>query len=151
MSDITDRLKIERLADAKMKTAVERVQSHDCDMAIADIRKALKLLKSINSIEKYVEYLNILGMVYAIAGDEQTAFDCYLESLATAEIMRSRDLKAMVYSNIGMSYRRMGRTEDASRYFNDAETEYLNATAHSEEMAKLWDEYKYVSSAISGC
>ena len=40
-----------------------------------------------------VKYLNILGLVYELENDESKAFECYLESLATAEIIRSRDLR----------------------------------------------------------
>ncbi len=42
-----------------------------------------------------------------------------LESLATAEIIRSRDLKAMVYSNIGSSYSKMEEIRKR-RDINDA-------------------------------
>lgn len=66
----------------------------------------------------------------------QKAFECYLESLATAEIIRSRDLKAMVYSNIGSSYSKMGRDKEAQRYFNDARDEYDSSSEKSEDVIK---------------
>ena len=72
-----------------------------------------------------------------------------LESLATAEIIRSRDLKAMVYSNIGSSYSKMGRDEEAQRYFNDARDEYDSSSEKSEECHKSWVMFDYINHAIN--
>ena len=79
-----------------------------------------------------VKYLNILGLVYELENDESKAFECYLESLATAEIIRSRDLKAMVY-----------------RYFNDARDEYDSSSEKSEECHKSWVMFDYINHAIN--
>lgn len=73
-----------------------------------------------------------------------------LESLATAEIIRSRDLKAMVYSNIGSSYSKMGRDKEAQRYFNDARDEYDSSSEKSEECHKSWVMFDYINHAING-
>lgn len=72
-----------------------------------------------------------------------------LESLATAEIIRSRDLKAMVYSNIGSSYSKMGRDKEAQRYFNDARDEYDSSSEKSEECHKSWVMFDYINDAIN--
>ena len=72
-----------------------------------------------------------------------------LESLATAEIIRSRDLKAMVYSNIGSSYSKMGRDKEAQRYFNDARDEYDSSSEKSEECHKTWVMFDYINHAIN--
>lgn len=72
-----------------------------------------------------------------------------LESLATAEIIRSRDLKAMVYSNIGSSYSKMGRDKEAQRYFNDARDEYDSSSEKSEECHKSWVMFDYINRAIN--
>lgn len=72
-----------------------------------------------------------------------------LESLATAEIIRSRDLKAMVYSNIGSSYSKMGRDKGAQRYFNDARDEYDSSSEKSEECHKSWVMFDYINHAIN--
>lgn len=72
-----------------------------------------------------------------------------LESLATAEIIRSRDLKAMVYSNIGSSYSKMGRDKEAQRYFNDARDEYDSSSEKSEECHKSWGMFDYINHAIN--
>lgn len=72
-----------------------------------------------------------------------------LESLATAEIIRSRDLKAMVYSNIGSSYSKMGRDKEAQRFFNDARDEYDSASEKSEECHKSWVMFDYINHAIN--
>lgn len=72
-----------------------------------------------------------------------------LKSLATAEIIRSRDLKAMVYSNIGSSYSKMGRDREAQRYFNDARDEYDSSSEKSEECHKSWVMFDYINHAIN--
>ena len=72
-----------------------------------------------------------------------------LESLATAEIIRSRDLKAMVYSNIGSSYSKMGRDKEAQRYFNDARDEHDSSSEKSEECHKSWVMFDYINHAIN--
>lgn len=72
-----------------------------------------------------------------------------LESLAMAEIIRSRDLKAMVYSNIGSSYSKMGRDKEAQRYFNDARDEYDSSSEKSEECHKSWVMFDYINHAIN--
>ena len=72
-----------------------------------------------------------------------------LESLATAEIIRSRDLKAMVYSNIGSSYSKMGRDKEAQRYFIDARDEYDSSSEKSEECHKSWVMFDYINHAIN--
>lgn len=72
-----------------------------------------------------------------------------LKSFATAEIIRSRDLKAMVYSNIGSSYSKMGRDKEAQRYFNDARDEYDSSSEKSEECHKSWVMFDYINHAIN--
>lgn len=72
-----------------------------------------------------------------------------LKSLATAEIIRSRDLKAMVYSNIGSGYSKMGRDKEAQRYFNDARDEYDSSSEKSEECHKSWVMFDYINHAIN--
>lgn len=149
MGETVDKFSIENRADEEIKSAVDNVVHHDYNKAIRHIQKSLRLLKSIGNIEKYVEYLNILGLVYELKDDESAAFDCYLESLATAEVIRSKDLKAMVYSNIGSSYSKMGRSKEASRYFDDARAEYGSSSEKSEECHKMWMMFDYVNSAIN--
>ena len=51
--------------------------------------------------------LNVLGLVYTLENKNKEALECYLESLATAEVMRSSDLKAISYSNIASCYQKM--------------------------------------------
>lgn len=100
MMNGVDKYSTDNIADNEMIIAVDDVVKKDYDSAVVRIKKALARLKSTGHVEKYAEYLNILGLVYELENDESKAFECYLESLATAEIIRSRDLKAMVYSNI---------------------------------------------------
>ena len=132
-----DKYSTDNIADNEMIIAVDDVVKKDYDSAVVRIKKALARLKSTGHVEKYAEYLNILGLVYD------------LESLATAEIIRSRDLKAMVYSNISSSYSKMGRDKEAQRYFNDARDEYDSSSEKSEECHKSWVMFDYINHAIN--
>ena len=136
-----DKYSTDNIADNEMIIAVDDVVKKDYDSAVVRIKKALARLKSTGHVEKYAEYLNILGLVYELENDESKAFECYLESLATAEIIRSRDLKAMVYSNIGSSYSKMGRDKEAQRYDSSSEK--------SEECHKSWVMFDYINHAIN--
>ena len=174
MMNGVDKYSTDNIADNEMIIAVDDVVKKDYDSAVVRIKKALARLKSTGHVEKYAEYLNILGLVYELENDESKAFECYLESLATAEIIRSRDLKAMVYSNISSSYSKMGRDKEAQRYFNDARDEYDSSSyskmgrdkeaqryfndardeydsssEKSEECHKSWVMFDYINHAIN--
>ena len=149
MVKAVDKFSIENRADEEIKFAVENVIRHDYDNAVNHIKRALGMLKSIGCMEKYVEYLNILGLVYELDNKESAAFDCYLENLANAEIMRSKDLKAMIYSNIASSYSKMGRNKEAQRYFKDACDEYGALSENTEERHRMWGMFEYVNNAIN--
>ena len=143
MMNGVDKYSTDNIADNEMIIAVDDVVKKDYDSAVVRIKKALARLKSTGHVEKYAEYLNILGLVYELENE------CYLESLATAEIIRSRDLKAMVYSNISSSYSKMGRDKEAQRYFNDARDEYDSSSEKSEECHKSWVMFDYINHAIN--
>ena len=113
-----------------------------------------------NAVDKYstdiiADNEMIIAVDDVVKKDYDSAVVCIkkalarLESLATAEIIRSRDLKAMVYSNIGSSYSKMGRDKEAQRYFNDARDEYDSSSEKSEECHKSWVMFDYINHAIN--
>lgn len=139
---------VEKKADEELVLAVDSMREKDYDKAAFYMQDSVKMLKSIDSTEKYVEYLNILGMIYDIEEDEKAAFDCYLESLATAEVIRSRELKAMIYSSIGSSYRKMGKDKEAVQYFEDAYYEYNCSSRKKKRNEKMWTIFEYINKII---
>ncbi len=113
-----------------------------------------------NAVDKYstdiiADNEMIIAVDDVVKKDYDSAVVCIkkalarLESLATAEIIRSRDLKAMVYSNISSSYSKMGRDKEAQRYFNDARDEYDSSSERSEECHKSWVMFDYINHAIN--
>ncbi|MBU5232972.1 tetratricopeptide repeat protein, partial [[Eubacterium] rectale] len=70
MVKTVDKFSIENRADEEIKFAVENVIRHEYDNAVNHIKRALGMLKSIGCMEKYVEYLNILGLVYELDNKE---------------------------------------------------------------------------------
>lgn len=139
MIDKKNKKELERLADEQLELGKRCLLEHDYDTAESHVKESLKNLKAAGCIEKYVKTLNILGIVYAISSDESKAFDCYLESLANAEIMDSKYLKAMTYSNIGSCYQKMGRTGEAMRYYEDAKKELADQTVKDNESYEIWN------------
>ena len=86
MMNAVDKYSTDNIADNEMIIAVDDVVKKDYESAVVRIKKALARLKSTGHVEKYAEYLNILGLVYELENDESKAFECYLESLATQKL-----------------------------------------------------------------
>lgn len=149
MGSDNDKSNLKLLADKEMQEGEIAIVEHDFSNAAKHIKESLKLLKEAECIEKYVENLNILGLVYAMEKDESAAFDCYLESLATAEVLRSKDLKALSYSNIGSCYQKMGKHEQAMKYFRDARNEYRGTLGKCSENYEMWNTLNYLNHAAS--
>ncbi len=149
MSNVQDKYNLQQLAEKAMLEGENAIVQHDFSNAAKYIKESLRLLKEANCIEKYVENLNILGLVYAMEKDESAAFDCYLESLATAEVLRSKDLKALSYSNIGSCYQRMGKHEEAMKYFRDARKEYKGTLGKGSENYEMWNTLNFLNHAAS--
>lgn len=147
MSSELTKYELEEMADNEMEAGQDALVKHDAANAIEHIRKSLKLLKQVGNVEKYVKNLNILGMAYALESDESSAFDCYLESLATAEVMKSNNLKALSYSNIASCYQKMGKHNEAMKYFRDAKKEYKNPSERKEENYEMWNSITYLRRA----
>lgn len=145
MSSEINRDKLEEIADIEMKAGQDALSEHDVSGAIKHIRESLKILKQAENLEKYVTNLNILGMAYAMESNETKAFDCYLESLATAEVMNSKNLKALSYSNIASCYQKMGKHNEAMKYFRDARKEYRNPSQRKEGNYEMWNSISYLN------
>lgn len=139
MIDKIDKKELENQADKLLELGKKSLLDHDYKNAERYVKESLKNLKDAGCIEKYVKTLNILGIVYAIESDESKAFDCYLESLANAEVMDSKYLKAMTYSNIGSCYQKMGRTGEAMKYYEDAKKELADPTVKEQESYEIWN------------
>ena len=145
MSSKLNKSELEIMADKVIRAGQDALVEHNIADAIEHIQKSLKLLKQVGDLEKYVENLNILGMAYAMESDETNAFDCYLESLATASVMNSKNLKALSYSNIASCYQKMGRNKEAMQYFRDARREYRNPSQRKEGNYEMWNSISYLN------
>ena len=145
MSSKLNKSELEIMADKEIRACQDALVEHNIADAIEHIQKSLKLLKQVGDLEKYVENLNILGMAYAMESDETNAFDCYLESLATASVMNSKNLKALSYSNIASCYQKMGRNKEAMQYFRDARREYRNPSQRKDGNYEMWNSISYLN------
>lgn len=131
-------------AQREMLAGEDALVEHDFDEAIRHIKKALRLLKHAKHTQEYVKDLNILGMVHSMASDESAALDCYLESLATAAVMKSNEMKALSYSGIGSCYQKMGHYKEALVYFRNARREHQRCEVSEEEDRAMWSTFNYL-------
>ena len=84
-----------------------------------------------NAVDKYsTDIIADNEMIIAVDDVVKKDYDSAVVRIKKA-IARLRDLKAMVYSNIGSSYSKMGRDKEAQRYFNDARDEYDSSSEKS--------------------
>ena len=102
-----------------------------------------------NAVDKYsTDNIADNEMIIAVDDVVKKDYDSAVVRIKKA-IARLRDLKAMVYRNIGSSYSKMGRDKEAQRYFNDARDEYDSSSEKSEECHKSWVMFDYINHAIN--
>ena len=102
-----------------------------------------------NAVDKYsTDIIADNEMIIAVDDVVKKDYDSAVVRIKKA-IARLRDFKAMVYSNIGSSYSKMGRDKEAQRYFNDARDEYDSSSEKSEECHKSWVMFDYINHAIN--
>lgn len=145
MTQLINHKDLEILADVYMKEGQEDLVNHRNKIAIKKMQKALKLLKKAKSTERYVRNLNVMGVVYTSLGDEQKAFECYLEALANAEVIKCSYLKALCYINVGSCYQKLERHHEAIKYFKDAEIELSNPDVKKQEKYQMWTMVNYLN------
>lgn len=145
MTQLINKRDYEILAEVYMREGQEALVLHDDKTAIQRMEKALRLLKKAKSHEEYVRSLNIMGVVYAQLENEDKAFECYLEALANAELLKCSYLKALCYINVGSCYQKMERHQEAIKYFRDAERMLSNSDVKKHEKYQMWTMVNYLN------
>ena len=133
-------LDFNELAEVEFKKGINALKLYDHENSISHLKKSVRFLKNTHNTDKYVKMLN----------KNKEALDCYLESLATAEVMRSSDLKAISYSNIASCYQKMGIHEKSLDYFREAKKAYTNAAKLNKEDSEMWNLLNYINIVLSG-
>lgn len=145
MAQLIEKKDLEILADYYMKEGQNELVNQNNAVAIEKMQKALKLLKKAKSTELYVRDLNTMGIVFSNLQDEQKAFECYLEALANAEVIKSSTLKALCYINVGSCYQKLERHAEAIKYFEEAEKELLKPDVKSQDKYQVWTMVNYLN------
>lgn len=143
-------LDFNELAEVEFKKGINALKLYDHENSISHLKKSVRFLKNTHNTDKYVKMLNVLGLVYTLENKNNEALDCYLESLATAEVMHSSDLKAISYSNIASCYQKMGIHEKSLDYFREAKKAYANAAKLNKEDSEMWNLLNYINIVLSG-
>ena len=81
-------LDFNELAEVEFKEGINALKLYDHENSISHLKKSVRFLKNTHNTDKYVKMLNVLGLVYTLENKNKEALECYLESLATAEVMR---------------------------------------------------------------
>ncbi len=100
MMNGVDKYSTDNIADNEMIIAVDDVVKKNYDSAVVRIKKALARLKSTGHVEKYAEYLNILGLVYELENDESKALISVQAIARWEEIRKRRDISTMPETNM---------------------------------------------------
>lgn len=150
MKNKIKRLDFEKLAEVEFKKGINALKLHDYENSVLHLKKSARFFKNTHNTDKYVKMLNVLGLVYTLQNKNKEALDCYLESLATAEVMHSSDLKAISYSNIASCYQKMGIHEKSLDYFREAKREYASASKLNKKDSEMWNLLNYINIVLSG-
>lgn len=121
MSIIYENNELKMQADIYLNDAQEYVSNNELDKAIDNVSKALEIFHNIGNSQSYIINLNLLGIIYGLAKDDEKSFECYLEAMAMAELLKFNHLKALCYTNVGGCYLKMGKCKKAFQYFRDAQ------------------------------
>ena len=106
-----------KLADEYYEEGRQTFLDNRLEEAIQLIQNAIYLYKQSEVYEKYVEALNLMGVIYVTMGNELLAMDYYLDGLECAMEHDCHNIIMVFYNNIGSSYQKLGEHEKAIRYF----------------------------------
>lgn len=141
-----NRIEAERISEKYISDSEKALHNNDYMKSIELMNDALKVLKEAKCMEKYVLNLNILGIIYSNAGEDEKAFECYLEGLAMTRVMKNcAYLKALCYINVGSCYQKLERHDRAIQYFIDAQRELADPSFEKEKRFQMWNMVNYIN------
>lgn len=136
----------EKNAENLMRVGQLELNKGNFKTAVNNITMALQCLREVQSTEKYVVYLNTLGVIYAESDMPEEAFECYLEGIAMTRVMKNCSyLRALCDINVGSCYQKMGHHEKAIEYFQHAQHELKKPSVKSIERFQMWSMVNYIN------
>lgn len=132
------KVKLKEQAQAYLDQGIQAYEKEQLETASEYIQEALQLLKKCGEDYAYVRNMNLLGVIYAILGNDGMAVDCYLEGLEYAQQNNVNMLFHLFYNNIGSRYQDLGQPHQAIGYFEMALSELEKPECMAEKSHTIW-------------
>lgn len=132
------KVKLRKQAQEYLDRGIQAYEKEQLETAAKYIQEALQLLKKCGEDYAYVRNMNLLGVIYAILGNDGMAMDCYLEGLDYAQQNDVSVLFHLFYNNIGSRYQDLGQPHQAIGYFEMALSELEKPECLAEESHAIW-------------
>lgn len=134
MGDMLEmKMEMAQLAEEYMEEGLQKLEDKKMNHAALLIQNALHLSKAAENMKLYAKNLNLMGIIYAVTGNESMSIDYYLEGLECAMDYQFNDITMLFYNNIGSRYRELGENEKAVNYYLKAEKELHGSNFKDDE------------------
>ena len=108
-----EQIKAQELGLEFLNECKEQHYSNHFSESIQLGQKAIELFKIAGDVENYSVALNLVGVTYGAAGNDDMAIDTYLEGLECAMENHLPTSTLLIYNNIGSKYQQLHEQEKA--------------------------------------
>ena len=146
-----EQIKAQELGLEFLNECKEQHYSNHFSEAIQLGQKAIELFKIAGDVENYSVALNLVGVTYGAAGNDDMAIDTYLEGLECAMENHLPTSTLLIYNNIGSKYQQLHEQEKAIAYFRKAEQFLSDPDCMKAERYSGWALVIYMNLSTSYC
>lgn len=146
-----EQIKAEKLGLEFLNESREQHINNHMSEAIQLGLKAVELFKEAGSIENYAHALNLVGVSYGAAGNDDMAIDTYMEGLECSMEHKLASSSLLFYNNIGSRYQQLHEYEKAINYFRKAEQCLSDPKVLKAERYSAWAMIIYMNLSTSYC
>lgn len=144
-----EQIKAEQLGLEFLNESKEQHLNNHLSEAIQLGLKAVELFKDAGSMENYANALNLVGVTYGAAGNDDMAIDTYLEGLECSLEHKLSTVTLLFYNNIGSRYQQLHEFDKAITYFRRAEQCLADPKCLKAERYATWAMIIYMNLSIS--
>lgn len=146
-----EQMKAEKLGLEFLNESRQQHMDNHMSEAIQLGQKAVELFKMAGSPENYARALNLVGVSYGAAGNDDMAIDTYLEGLEFSLEHNLAPASLLFYNNIGSRYQQLHEYEKAITYFRRAEQCLSDPKVLKSDRYSAWAMILYMNLSISCC
>ncbi|MEG0963147.1 MAG: GGDEF domain-containing protein [Lachnospiraceae bacterium] len=133
-----DKKAIKEHALEKLRLGNIAYEEERLEEAVEYIQEAVHLFLECQEDYLYARNLNLLGVVYALIGNDSMEMDCYLNGLEFAQERKLNSLLNLFYNNIGSRYNELHQPERAKSFFKKALIELKREECKEEANYPIW-------------